>query len=264
MDTIKVGDIDICYRTQGGGYPLVLIRGFTASMEEWNPLLVDALAERYRVLVFDNRGAGNTTAPPGSFTMKQFADDTAGLMEALGIDRGYVLGESMGGMVAQEVVLNHPEKVEKLVLCCTFCGGDEAVFPSQEVIELMADRTGTPEEITRRGLPLLFPDAWIEENPDAIDAVVSRALKYPMAEENVERQFEAILGFSTFERLPEIECPTLVACGTVDRIVPRENSRILSGRIPDSTRIEFDGAGHGFMEQCREEFVEKFLEFLGG
>jgi pimeloyl-ACP methyl ester carboxylesterase len=262
LQTARIGDVHICYRVSGEGDPLLLIRGFTASMEEWNPHFIEALSRKYRVLTFDNRGAGRTEAPPGEFSMKLFADDTAGLMAALGIDGAIVLGESMGGMIAQELALNHADLVKKLILCCTFCGGEEAVFPSVEVIEEMSDREGTPEEIVRRGLHLLFPEDWISGHPDKVESVVERATRFPVAEDNAERQFTAILGHSTYQRLSHIACPTLVCCGSDDVIIPPENSRILASRIPLAEEIVFQGAGHGFIEQCGETFTKRLMRFI--
>ena len=262
-DSVTVGDIDIHYRVMGEGKPLVMIMGLTANMDTWEPALLERLAGSYRVLVFDNRGAGRNSAPPGTFSISQFADDTAGLMDALGMGRAFVLGESMGGMIAQEVALRHPEKVEKLVLCCTFCGGEQAIFPGPEVLEVLTDRGGTPEEIVRRGLEIVFPDEWVESNPEQVEDFVRRALLYPICEENALRQGEAIFGFSTHDRLPGIDCPVLVACGTDDVLIPPENSTILADRFPDARLVEFPGGGHGFAAQFHEEFASKLSEFLG-
>lgn len=262
-ESVTVGDLEMQYRVMGEGEPLVMIMGLTANMDTWEPALLERLAERYRVVVFDNRGAGRTGAPPGPFSMRLFADDTAGLMEALGLERAFVLGDSMGGMIAQEVALNHPEKVEKLVLCCTFCGGEQAVFPGPEVLAVLTDRTGTPEDVIRRGLAIVFPDEWVESNPGQVEDFVRRALLHPISDENAERQGEAIFGFSTYDRLPQIGCPTLVACGTADVLVPPENSRTLADRIPGARLVEFPGGGHGFSAQFHDEFARVLTEFLG-
>lgn len=262
-ESVTVGDIDIHYRAMGTGEPLVMIMGLTANMDTWEPAMLDLLAERYRVIVFDNRGAGRTGAPPGDFSIAQFADDTAGLMEALGIERAFVLGESMGGMIAQEVVLRHPEMVEKLVLCCTFCGGEEAVFPEPEVIALLTDREGTPEEIVRKGLKIVFPEEWLNTNEEQVEDYVRRALLHPISVENAFRQGAAIFGFSAYERLPGIECPVMIARGTEDVLIPPVNSRILADRIPGSRLVEFPGGGHGFSAQNIEDFTSLLCEFLG-
>lgn len=262
---INAGDLGIHYLEQGSGKPLVMIAGFTASLDAWYPKFLEELARSYRVITFDNRGAGLTVTPdePQGWTMDLFASDTARFMEALGIEKAYVLGESMGGMIAQELAINYPERVEKLVLCCTFCGGEEAEFPSSEVIAVMADRSGTQEDIARRNIPLLFPDEWADENPEIIEDSVRRSLLHPMSEENVDRQTEALLTFSTYSRLPQIKCPTLIACGTADVMVPPENSIILADRIPNAKLIEYPGAGHAFTTQYAEEFAREIKAFLG-
>ena len=111
MQRVKVGDIEIAYREYGAGFPLVKIVGFASTMDGGDPELVAALADRFTVITFDNRGMGETGAGTRPFTVEQFAEDTAGLMDALGIESAHVFGISMGGFIAQELALRHPEKV---------------------------------------------------------------------------------------------------------------------------------------------------------
>ncbi len=262
-EKVRVGDIEMNYRLVGEGKPLVMIMGLTASMDVWHPGFVEELAGRYRVLLFDNRGAGRTGAGEAPFTMRQFADDTAGLMDALGIERAFVLGESMGGMIAQEFAINHPGKTEKLVLMCTFCGGEQAQFPSQEVLDVLADLTGTPEDIARRGLTIGFPDEWVRSHPEVVEDVVSRTIQNPMSEENALKQGMAVFAFCTYDRLPEIRCPTLVMCGTEDVLIPPTNSRMLTDRIPGAKLVEFEGGGHGFHTQFHDSVAREVMSFLG-
>jgi pimeloyl-ACP methyl ester carboxylesterase len=262
MEKVQVGDILMCYRTMGEGHPLVLIMGLTATMDWWDPEFLDELSSRFRLLIFDNRGAGRSEAPPGDLYIKQFAEDTVGLMEAVGFDSAHVLGISMGGMIAQELALDHPDKVEKLVLCATFCGGQEAVYADKEVLMKLIDRSGTEEERVRKTISLLFPEGWLEKNPEYFHDFLDRYNQAPTTDENAARQFMATVRFSTFDRLPQIDKPTLVACGTEDIVIPAANSEILAERIPGARLVEFDGAGHGFINQCREEFTPVLLDFL--
>ena len=264
MDKTRVRDLDMCYQVMGSGDPLVLIIGLTANIDWWDPELLDELSSRYRLLMFDNRGAGRTSAPEGEFTIKQFADDTAGLMSTLGIDRAHILGVSMGGMITQELVLNYPETVEKLVLCATNCGGREAVLPTREVLQKLADRSGTPEQIVRRFLSLLFSEQWLRDNEEQyVDGFMGRYLRSPTTNENAVRQFMATVEFSTYDRLPRISVPTLVTCGDSDILIPAENSKILAERIPGARLVEFECAGHGFINQCQPGFVSLVTDFLG-
>ena len=263
MEKIRFGDADICYQVIGSGEPLVMIMGLTANMDWWDPELLDELSSRYRLLLFDNRGAGRSAAPEGELSIEQFADDTAGLMEAVGFDHANVLGISMGGMIAQELVLNHPEKVDRLVLCATFCGGQETVYADREVLMKLVDRSGTPEQQVRKTVTLLFPEHWLEEHEDYFQDFFRRYSVAPVTEENAMRQFMATVKFSTYDRLPTVQKTTLITCGTEDVIIPAENSRILAERIPGARLVEFGGAGHGFINQRRQEFVELLTGFLG-
>ena len=259
----RVGDIDICYQVMGSGHPLILIMGLTANMDWWDPQLLDQLSSRYRLLLFDNRGVGRTDAPEGEFSIEQFANDTAGLMEAVGIDHANVLGVSMGGMIAQELVLSHPEKVDKLILCATFCGGEKAVYADREVLMKMVDRSGTPEQQVRKTVTLLFPEDWLKEHEDYFRDFFRRYSIAPVTEENAMRQFMATVKFSTYDRLPTVQKPTLIACGTEDVIIPPENSRILAERIPRARLVEFEDAGHAFINQYRPRFLTLVTDFLG-
>ena len=122
MPKIKVNDIQMFYEVHGEGFPLIMIMGFTGNTSWWDPRWIQTLSEKFKVIAFDNRGAGRTDISDREYSIKLFAEDTAGLMNALGIPQANVLGISMGGMIAQELVLNYPEKVKKLVLCSTYCG----------------------------------------------------------------------------------------------------------------------------------------------
>ncbi len=263
MEYAQVGDLNMCYELKGEGYPLVLIMGLTANMDWWEPRVVDELAEHYRVLLFDNRGAGRTVTPEeGEFSIPQMANDTAGLMEALGIERAHVVGVSMGGMIAQELALRHPEKVDKLVLCVTFCGGANTVYASQEVLKVLADGSGGADEIVRRALSIMFPEEWLESHPGYLDVFKDCYMRAPITANNMVRQFMATTKLDTYDRLPAIQAPTLVLYGADDILIPPVNSRTIAGQIPGAKVKEYDGAGHGFTAQCAEEFAADLLDFL--
>jgi len=124
---IQVGDIPMSYRIYGEGYPLVMIMGYGSTMKLWDPMLIRSLSAYYKLIIFDNRGMGNTETGKLPFSIEQFADDTAGLMDALGIRQAHVLGWSMGGLIAEEVALRHPGKVNKLILYAAHCNAN--LFP---------------------------------------------------------------------------------------------------------------------------------------
>lgn len=130
---VQVGDIEIAYKVFGKGEPIVLIHGYGGSMDVWDPQLLEVLAENHTVIVFNNRGVGNTTVGLKQYSIEHLSDDTAGLLDALGINKSNVLGWSMGGMVAQELALNHPNKVNNLILYASTCGGNESTLPERDL-----------------------------------------------------------------------------------------------------------------------------------
>ena len=119
---VHVGDIDIAYKIFGKGDPILLINGYSHSMDNWDPTLLERLAFNYTVIIFDNRGIGNTTSGEKGFSMVQFANDTASLLDVLQFKQIDVLGYSMGGMIAQELALNYPDRVGKLIIYASTCG----------------------------------------------------------------------------------------------------------------------------------------------
>lgn len=263
MKFIKAGDLQVCYELKGSGYPLVMIMGFSGNMDWWDVEFIEALAAEYRVLVFDNRGAGRTVTPPeGDFTLDMFAADTALLMDRLGIDRANVFGFSMGGIIAQALALRNPEKVNRLVLAGTFCGGRETVMPSTEVSKMLMDTGGGIEGMCARTLRLMFPERFIAENPGFAAGFITRCKSAPITAHNAGRQLVASMKTGTWQRLPEIKIPVLVATGTEDILISPENSRILAGRIPGAELVEYADSGHCFMSTAREKCLKDIIDFF--
>jgi pimeloyl-ACP methyl ester carboxylesterase len=217
--TIRVGDIDIAYQALGEGEPLMLIMGYSGTMDLWAPQVLQELGAHYKLIIFDNRGMGRTTASDKEFTIELFADDTAGLLDALDIERAHVLGWSMGTYIAQELALRRPDKVNKLILYAADCGGQQAIQSSPEVLQILADTSGTPQERGERLFGLLFPSKWLEEHPDP-------GTYFPMptetsSPENTERQYKAMDSWTgSHIRLPQITQDTLLITGTDDVLTP--------------------------------------------
>jgi pimeloyl-ACP methyl ester carboxylesterase len=218
------------------------------------------------VIVFDNRGTGQSGKPDTPCTIKMMADDAAGLLEAIGIEAAHVFGVSMGGMIAQELVLNHPEKVTSLILGCTTPGGRNTNLPDKDALSFLFDHEHRQqlslEEQGRELLPFLFTDEFIDNNQQRIDAFVSEIYRYPTPVHGYRRHEEAIMSFNVYDRISEIKAPTLVMAGTADRLIPAENSRILASRIPDAELIIFDNMRHGFIGEIPDEVNRAVLEFL--
>lgn len=262
VESVPVGDINITYKVLGQGEPIVLIMGYSSTMDMWDPLFLDNLSSKYKVIIFDNRGMGNATAPPGNFSIVQFANDTAGLLTALGIEKAHILGWSMGSFVAQELAIRNPEMVNKIILYAADCGGKEAVMPSPQILNDLANTSGSPEERGMRLFNLLFPKDWLSKQP-----VFYKWFPLPKETslpENIERQAQAIATWpGSCDRLGSIKSPVLVVTGAEDVITPPENAFVLAQRIKVSWLVQFEGAGHGLMYQYPDrlaKIVEDFIE----
>jgi pimeloyl-ACP methyl ester carboxylesterase len=263
MPKVKVDDIQIYYEVKGEGFPLVMINGLGGNLEGWDPRLVEGLSKGFKLVMFDNRGAGRTDISNREYTIRLFADDTAGLMNTLGISKAHILGISMGGMIAQELVLNYPEKVAKLVLWSTCSGGSKDVQSSKEVSRMLTDDTSkmSQEEQKRMLLPLVLTDDFIEKNPDFVKLAVQLALKHPISEEAYMRQLNAVRKFNAYDRLHQIKAPTLILHGRKDVLIPPENGSILAEAIPNAKLVYFEKSAHMLAEEMRE-VINVLIDFL--
>ncbi len=264
-----VNDIDIYYEEHGdpNTEPLLLIMGFTSNTARWTPQ-IPALAERYRVIVFDNRGTGRTTQPDGPYTIPQMADDAAGLLDALGIGPAHIAGASMGGMIAQEFTLRHPQRVRTLTLMCTTPGGPKS-FGYTEMIEHSAaledmkdlSQMLTPELI-QASIDVHFTPEFMKAPSAEFQAMIMSGIMHPSTLAGVKGQMAAILKHDTCARLPRITAPTLVTAGSDDTFVDARNSPLLAERIPNAELHMFEGLRHGFAVERPDLVNPMLLEFL--
>ena len=263
MPKVNVEGIGLDYEASGEGVPLLLIMGLGANLDWWDPRLLQGLSRDFRTIRFDNRGTGRSDDSEEEYTMRRLADDAAGLLDALGIDRAHVLGISMGGMIAQELALAHPEKIERLVLASTHCGGSHVVPPSEEALGIMARVAGaaSPEETARLNVLLCFTKEAVKENPAAIDAWIREILKVPTSGETLLRQMGAIAGFDSYDRLAALKVPTLVVHGKQDILIPPENGSILAKAIPGSHFVLLEHSAHGLAEDM-DEVLRSVRAFL--
>ncbi len=257
MPKVKVDDIQIYYEVRGKGFPLVMIHGLAANLDWWgNELgLVEELSKRFMTVMFDNRGAGRTDVSDRRYTIRLFADDTAGLLDALGISKAHVLGLSMGGRIAQELALDYPQKVEKLVLCSTSCGGKESVPPSGEVMRmLMADKNAAARAAVT--------EDFVKKNPAWVALGMQRTRKAPISDDAYRRQMNASRESATYDRLSQINAPTLILAGRKDILMPPENASILARAIPNAKLVFLENSGHILVEDM-DEVVSSVIGFLG-
>ena len=248
MPKVHANGIDIHYEVAGGGAPLLLIAGLGYGGWLWHKV-VPGLAEHFQVITFDNRGAGETDKPEGPYTVQMLAADTSGLLEALGIRRAHVLGHSMGGFVAQELVLSRPDLVDRLILASTNFGGPNHVPVTPEALAAMMDRSGDLLEVIRRGIAVATAPGFAETHPEIVQELVAYRLSNPVPPAQYQAQMTVGLGLlsaeSCFEhRLPAVQSPTLILFGEHDRVVPPANAALLTRAIPNSTVRILPDAGH--------------------
>ena len=267
-EKIRVGDIDIAYQIFGKGDPLLFIPGFSMTMDMWEPML-NGLSEDHTVILFDNRGIGQTTAAGNEtttstgtvFTIDQFTNDTAALIDALKIRQPVdVLGLSLGGFIAQELDLSHPEKVNRLILVASSCGGNQTIPPQIIPQDFKSMVLGNATE--ELFLYTLFPQDWIQNNTEYIE----NEFIFPMGKvssENLQLQSAAAGNWSgSCERLSNLSKPTLLITGTQDITSPPANSIRLAEKIPAAWFVQIEGGGHGVMFQYPEKFAEVVEIFL--
>jgi 3-oxoadipate enol-lactonase len=258
----SVGNIDLYYEFHGDGDPLILIRGLGSNADHWYEQ-VPVLSKDYRVVTFDNRGMARSGDPGGDFSIKDMAMDTLGLMGVLGIKKAYVLGLSMGGMIAQEMAIHFPERIDRLILACTHCGGPHQVSASAEIRALFMDMiyVASPEAKMKAAACLFDPNT-LEKRPEVAGKYSEISLKHPADSKLLRRQWEAALKHDTYDRLPQIKAPTLVLTGAADLLVPPENARILAERIPSAVQKVISGGGHQVLVEQPEACNEAILQFL--
>jgi pimeloyl-ACP methyl ester carboxylesterase len=264
VPTISANGIDVYFERNGSGPRLLFLNGSGATLQT-SALLIAPFTEHFDVVAHDQRGLGRTTVPPGPYTMADYAADAAALLDQVGWDGCRVVGVSFGGMVAQELAVTWPDRIERLALVCTSAGGaGGASFPLHELADL------TPDERVARATQLLdtrFTPAWLADHPD------DRGLAEMMAKrQGVAKSPEQLRGESeqlgarkhhdVFGRLPAVSAPTLVAAGRYDGIAPPSNAEAIAARIPDADMRLYEG-GHAFFAQDPRALPE-IMEFLAG
>jgi pimeloyl-ACP methyl ester carboxylesterase len=261
--TCTVGERTLAYRRTGAGPPLVVVNGFAATKDDWDPAFLDALAGEHELVLLDNRGVGESPDDGLPFTIENLATDVAGLIDALGLERPAVLGWSMGGFVTLALALLDPAKLSKLVLLSTSGGGELATPGDPDVLARLRDVSGTPREQASRLISLLFPP----ERAAAVDAEfgeVVAAARSRLEPDLLARQWEALEGWERRDAsgMARISCPALVATGEEDIVFPAANATALANAIPGAWLARFPRSGHGFMADHPETLAGLINTFL--
>jgi pimeloyl-ACP methyl ester carboxylesterase len=261
--TTPVDGINIAYRVQGDGPPLVLIMGYRLSSAAWPARFVEALAKKFTVVTFDNRGTGQSGKPVSGYALANMARDVAALLDEIGIESACVLGYSMGGAIAQEFTKQFPHRVDGLILCATMCGGPRATFADASVVRVLRDLDGySPEQIARRIWEVTYAPGYLQENREQAEDQMRRETALPTPLHASDLQFQAFAEFDGARALSQIRCPTLVLTGDLDRLIRPENSKMLAQLIPGAKLVVIPGGGHRVLWEAVEECTDLITGFL--
>ncbi len=268
-----VEDIEIEYRilenknkNNGGdgndNAPILFIAGLRITMDMWPPRILNELAQSNRsVIIYNNRGTGNSSTGTKEYSINQLAKDAADLLNSLDIEKAHVIGWSMGSYIAAELALFYPDKVRSLILYGSGPGGDKAIPSSDDLMQTLGGVAGTPEEQARQILSFFFPSSWLLDNPEYINHFP--LLKSTVSIETTQKQAQAIVGWNGIYNSPSVIIQqTLVLMGTEDIITTPKAALSLIEKIPLGSLIQIKDAGHGWMYQYPEKFTKVVQTFL--
>lgn len=249
--------MNVVWESRGEGAPVLLIQGLGYARWSWRPI-VPALAERHRVIFFDNRGIGESDKPAGPYTAREMAGDALQVLDEAGVERAHVVGASLGGMIAQELAVAAPQRVDKLVLCCTHPGVDRGLPMPAVTVQLFREAPALAPEVALR--------RFVENalGTDAPQPLVEELVRLRTANppDPAGWQAQAAAG-TTFAGVDStIEAETLIVTGTADNVVDARNADVLAERIPGARVEKLDGLGHLFFWEAPGRFVAILEEFF--
>jgi pimeloyl-ACP methyl ester carboxylesterase len=281
VEKVHVGDIDVGYKMFGKGEPILLIQGLGGSMNSWQPSILKELSSNHTVILFDNRGVGNTTIGTKQFSIQQFANDTVGLLDGLKIQKANVLGFSLGSLIAQQLAVTHPEKVDRLLLIGSTCGGKESIPQSPENLKLaeklrssLVNNTPIEPQEMKTTLSWGYGPTYIKLHPNLLENIPTNLTAKDLVPSNIPlnayiQHFNAVNEWKSTNwsgvcsQLTKLSQPTLVLTGTEDGSIPGPaNSIIIAGKIPGAWLVQIPAAGHSVMDQYPAEVAEILNTFL--
>ena len=264
MATATINGHEIHHLQRGEGEPLLLIMGMSGTHLSWGEPFLELLERDFAVTAYDHRGVGRSSRTEPGYAIADLADDAAGLLEHLGLDAAHVLGISMGGMVAQELALRHPERVRTLTLGCTYAGGEGSALTRPEVFQKLSAgwQSGDREQALRAGWEVNVSRSFADDE-EAYAAFKKAALDLPVPIPVIMGQLQAIGGHDTASRLGGITAPTLVVHGTDDEMLPVSNAHAIAERIPGARLEVLDGVGHLFWVEEPERSAALLREHAG-
>ena len=276
---VHVGDIDIAYKMFGKGDPILLFNGASDSMDAWDPSFLTGLSSNHTVIAFDQRGIGNTTTGSKPYSMEQLANDTAGLLDALKIPKADVMGYSLGGHIAQAFTLSYPDKVNRLILVSTTCGGKDGIPKPPEFKKLMSEITNkslnnisTSQQEMKSLVVASLGSGWVRLHPESLDIPENMTLlqsKPGLTPDTMKNQvnigfaWEATNWSGACDAEAKLAKPTLVIAGTDDNdYIPHGNALVIAGKIPGAWLVQIKDAGHAVMDQYPDEIAKILNTFL--
>ncbi len=265
MPHATVGDLEIAYNIQGSGEPVLMINGIGSDRTGWG-LQVPAVSREFTTITFDNRDVGETGPGQhtGLYSMKQFADDAAGLLDVLEIESAHIVGASMGGCIAQEFAISHPAKTRSTTIICSWPRVDPWLAELWEQWELLFKSLGPVEWARTTWLWVFTHRAY--RNPGFLEGLLEGAATNPRKQtlEMYLRQSHAAKLFDALDRLPSIAAPAHVICGAEDVFTPPRYSEEIAASIPGSMISVMPHVGHGMFWEATEEFNELVIGFIRG
>lgn len=255
--------VPLYYESVGAGEPLLLIAGFACDHSIWS-LVQPSLVAKHRVISFDNQGVGQSATPEGPWTISEMAENTVLMLDEVGVGPVHVAGHSMGGMIAQELALRHPDRVRSLLLLSSAarCGARGTA-----TIEVFGElpRLVDPSTSARLIMPWIYADGFYLR-PGAVEQLMKWLLEcpFPPTPEGMYHQSRAIAGFDASRRLSAIQCPTLILVGKEDIMLPCKYSEELARGIPAAELVVLENAGHGLPVEVPQATAAAMLKFLGG
>jgi 3-oxoadipate enol-lactonase len=262
VPTVVLNGIDVYFERRGEGPRLLFLNGSGGNLVTAAPIITP-FAKAFDVVAHDQRGLGRTAIPPGPYSMADYAADAVALIDDIGWDTCRVVGISFGGMVAQELAVTWPDRIERLALLCTSPGGvGGSSYPLHELAKLGADER---DSVWLRILDTRFSPEWLADHADdrlLVESIAARTHAERTEEQRrgEAEQIEARRYHNVWDRLPAITCPTLVAAGRYDDIAPVSNSEAIVSRLPNAELRTFEG-GHAFVAQDPDAFPA-IIEFL--
>lgn len=243
MSDIQVNDVNFYFELRGKGEPLVLIAGYSCDHTFWSGM-IDFLAQHFQVLVFDNRGMGQTSAPPLSLTIDMMADDTVSLIKALDLKRPFILGQSMGGAIAQIIARKHPEYIRKLIVLNSCAKINTRTLFALESFYHLLKENAPLEQVIEASMPWFFSSDYLADPKNIITyKELLKSNPFPPTLENLHRQFIALQQFDSRTWLQEIQTPTLVIAAQEDICCLVQESEEFAYHLPNA-QLAYLAGGH--------------------